>query len=204
MAQISRAGAVNVEYSHFPVGELWEAGFERREGKPDFQAEEPVVVVPGQIVVTSRVQEHSAPVVLVVSDRADEAPGPAWVLVTSVAYQPIYTGRMAAFDTMNGPAGGAVAPIEVFGRQAEPGEPLVDLDPARTYRVQVWAQGRADARERFDSAVQREERDSFDVFESYVIVFVPSGTQEPPQPAPVESRRDRLARQHGKPPLNMR
>ncbi|MFF1813260.1 hypothetical protein ACFVXW_29810 [Streptomyces sp. NPDC058251] len=105
---------------------------------------------------------------------------------------------------MNGPAGGAVAPIEVFGRQAEPGEPFIDLDPARTYRVQVWAQGRADARERLDSAVRSDERDSFDVLESYVIVFVPSGTQEPPQPARVQSRRDRLARQHGKPPLNMR
>ena len=204
MPHISRVGAVDIEYSHFPVGELWESGFERREAKPDFRTEEPVVVVPGQIVVTTRVQEHRAPVVLAVNDRADEAPGPAWVLLTSVDYQPIYTGRMAAFDTMNGTAGGATAPVEVFGRHAEPGEPIVDLDPARTYRVQVWAQGRADARERFDSAAQREERDGADVFESYVIVFVPSGTQEPPQPVRVESRRERLARQHGKPPLNTR
>ncbi|MEV5342870.1 hypothetical protein AB0K93_31005 [Streptomyces sp. NPDC052676] len=204
MPDISRVGAVNIEHGHFPVGELWEPGFERREDKPDVQPDEPVVVVPGQIVVTSPVQEHTALVVLAVSDREGEAPGPAWSLVASVDYQPVYRGRMAALDTMNGPAGPAAGPIEVFGLQAEPGEPLVVLDPARTYRAQVWSQGRSDSRERFDSAMQRRHWGPRDGLESYLIAFVTRGMQEPPAPAVGGSRRDRLVRRHGRPPLNMR
>lgn len=42
MPEISRVGAVNIEHGHFPVGELWEPGFERREDKPDVQPDEPV------------------------------------------------------------------------------------------------------------------------------------------------------------------
>ncbi|MEU3491224.1 hypothetical protein [Streptomyces massasporeus] len=204
MLKISRVGAVNIEHGRFPVGELWEPGFERREQEPDFQAIEPVVVVPGQIVVTSRVQGHAASVVLVVNDREDEAPGPTWALVTSVDYQPVYRGRMAALDTMNGPAGPAAEWLEVFGQWAGPGEPFVDLSPIRTYRAQVWSQGRSDSRERFDAVTQRDEGAARDGFEMYVIAFVPWGTQAAPLPAAEEGRRDRLVRKHGKLPLNMR
>ncbi|MEU2930677.1 hypothetical protein ABZ636_37515 [Streptomyces sp. NPDC007251] len=204
MPEISGVGAVSIEYSHFSVGEHWERGFERRESKPDFQTEEPVITVPGQIVVTSRVQQHTAPVVLAVNDELDEAPGPAWTLVASVDYQPVYKGRMAAFDTMNGPARPAPESVEVFGRQAEPGEPCVNLDPSRTYRAQVWSQGRSDSRERFNAAAEHEESEVPEGFETYVIVFVPSGAQEPPAPSEAGSRRERMARGHGKPPLNMR
>ncbi|MET7737734.1 hypothetical protein ABZT02_41515 [Streptomyces sp. NPDC005402] len=204
MPEISQVGAVNIEHGHFPVGEMWEPGFERREDEPDFQTDAPVIVVPGQVIVTSRVQEHAAPVVVAVRDQEDDAPGPGWTLVASVDYRPVYTGRMAVLDSLNGPAGPAAGSLEVFGQRAEPGEPFVQLDPARTYRAQVWAQGRSDSRERFDAAIRREEQGGQDGFETYLIAFIPSGMQEPPVPAAGESRRDRLARQHGRPPLNMR
>ncbi|MEV5877438.1 hypothetical protein AB0L75_25075 [Streptomyces sp. NPDC052101] len=204
MPEISGIGAVNVEYSHFSVGEHRERGFERRESKPDFQTDEPVITVPGQLVVTSRLQQHTAPVVLAVNDQLDEAPGPTWDLVASVDYQPVYQGRMAAFDTMNGPARPARESVEVFGRQAEPGEPFVDLDPSRTYRAQVWSQGRSDSLERLNAATEHQEWDVPEGLEAYVIVFVPSGTQERPAPSETGSRRERMARTNGKPPLNMR
>ncbi|MGW0337153.1 hypothetical protein ACWD0J_35920 [Streptomyces sp. NPDC003011] len=199
MPVISPVGAVNIEHGHFLVGEMWEPGFERREGKPEFRNAEPVIVVPGQVIVTSRVQEHTVPVVVAVRDDEDDAPGSGWTLVASVDYQPVYKGRMAALDTLNGPARPAAGSIEVFGQQAEPGEPFVSLDPVRTYRAQVWSQGRSDSRERFDAATRHEEGDG-QVFERYLIAFVPSGTQAPPAPAAGENRRDRLTRQHGRPP----
>ncbi|MEU6557796.1 hypothetical protein ABZ915_47490 [Streptomyces sp. NPDC046915] len=204
MPEISGVGAVSIEYSHFSVGEQWERGFARRDSEPDFQTDERVIVVPGQLVVTSRVQEHTAPVVLAVNDQLDVAPGPAWTLVASVDYQPVYKGRMAAFDTMNGPAQPARESVEAFGRRVEPGEPFVDLDPSRTYRAQVWSQGRSDSRERFNAAMERTEWGVHEGFETYVIVFVPSGTQEPPAPSETRSQRERMARPNRKPPLNTR
>ncbi|MFF7771756.1 hypothetical protein ACFZC7_35330 [Streptomyces massasporeus] len=204
MPKISRVGAVNIEHGYFPVGELWEPGFERKDHRLDLEAREPVIVVPGQIVVTSRVQEHAAPVVLAVVDRENEAPGPSWTRVASVEYRPVYRGRMAALDTMNGPSGPAADGLEVFGQRADPGDPFVDLAPAQVYRAQVWSQGRADSRERFDAATRREEGPARDGFETYLIVFVPWGTQSPPLPAARASRREHLVSKHGKPPLNMR
>ncbi|WP_405606886.1 hypothetical protein [Streptomyces sp. NBC_00076] len=100
MPDISRVGAVNIEHGHFPVGEMWEPGFERRQGKPDFQTDEPVIVVPGRVIVTSRVHEHAAPVIVAVRDQEDDAPGLGWTLLASVDYQPVYKGRMAALDTL--------------------------------------------------------------------------------------------------------
>lgn len=204
MSEISHAGAVSVTYSHFPVGELWEPGFEREESKPDFQTDKSVIVVPGQIIVRTRVQEHTAPVVLALSHGQDEAPGGNWTLLASERYRPVYTGRMAAFDTTNGPVKPAEAPIEVFGRLSEPGEASLSLDPAKTYWVQVWAQGRVDSRERFEAASQCEENSIPTWFEAYAIVFTPSGRQTPPAPATPLSRREQLAARHGKPPLGMR
>ncbi|MFM9607420.1 hypothetical protein DF268_06250 [Streptomyces sp. V2] len=72
------------------------------------------------------------------------------------------------------------------------------LDPARTYAVQVWAQGREDSRERYEASAPGE---ALDGYETYAIVFAPSGAQEPPRPAPPQ---DRLAGKYAKPPLNMR
>ncbi|MGW2424322.1 hypothetical protein ACWC0C_34635 [Streptomyces sp. NPDC001709] len=141
---------------------------------------------------------------LAVNDQLDEAPGPVWTLVASVDYQPVYKGRMAAFDTMNGPARQARESIEVFGRQAEPGEQFVDLDPSRIYRAQVWSQGRSDSHGRLNAATEREESGVREGFEAYVIVFVPSAAQEPPTPSETSSRRGHMARTKGKPPLNMR
>ncbi|MET7608235.1 hypothetical protein [Streptomyces avermitilis] len=204
MSEISHTGAVNVAYSHFPVGELWEPGFERKESKPDFRSDKPVIVVPGQIVMRTRVQEHTALVVLALSHRQNEGPGETWTLLASEHYGPVYTGRMAVFDTMNGPAKPAEAPIEVFGRLSEPGEASLALDPSRTYGVQAWAQGRADSRERFEAASRRDEDGLHGWYEAYAIVFTPSGRQTPPAPALPVSRREQLAARHGKPPLGMR
>ncbi|MGC9538338.1 hypothetical protein [Streptomyces sp. UG1] len=203
MPHISPAGAVNIEYSHFSIGELWEPGFERRDVRPDFQTSE-AVVVPGRIIVRSRVQEHTARVVLALGGQHGQVPGAGWELLASVAYQPVYTGRVAAFDTTNGQARSAGEAVRVFGQQVDPGEPTIELDPSRTYDVQVWAQGRSDSRERFDAAAPGADTEGFSGLETYLIVFTPSGTQEPLPPAVPESRRDRLARTHGKPPLNSR
>ena len=204
MSEISHVGAVSVTYSHFPVGELWEPGFEREESKPDFQADMSVIVIPGQIVVRTRVQEHTAPVVLVRGHGQDGAPGENWTLLASELYRPVYTGRMAAFDTTDGLAKPAAVPMEVFGRLSEPGEASLSLDPAQIYLVQVWEQGRNDSRERFEAASQREKESLHGWFEAYAIVFTPSGRQSPPTPATPVSRRDRLAARHSKPPLGMR
>ncbi|MCX4908669.1 hypothetical protein [Streptomyces sp. NBC_00878] len=204
MPHISHAGAVNIEYSHFPVGERWESGFERRDDRPDFQTSEAVIVVPGSIIVRSRVQGHTAPVVLALSGQHGQTPGAGWELLASVAYRPVYTGRMAAFDTTSGPARSADEPVRVFGQQADPGEPTIDLDPSHTYDVQVWAQGRSDSRERFDDAAPGADTEGASALEAYLIVFTPSGTQEPPPQAARESRRDRLTRAYGRPPLNLR
>ncbi|WLW54261.1 hypothetical protein [Streptomyces sp. YU58] len=204
MPHISQAGAVRIEYSHFPVGELWEPGFEQGDDRPDFRTSEAVVAVPGRIIVRSRVQVHTAPVVLALSSRHDQAPGDGWELLASVAYRPVYAGRMAAFDTMNGLAQSAGEAVGVFGRQVAPGEPSIELDPSHTYDVRVWAQGRSDSRERFDAAAPGADTEGAPALEAYLIVFAPSGTQEPPVRATRESRRERLIRMHGKPPLNLR
>ncbi|MGW2382756.1 hypothetical protein [Streptomyces sp. NPDC001658] len=152
----------------------------------------------------SRVQVHTAPVVLALSSRHDQAPGDGWELLASVAYRPVHAGRMAAFDTMNGLAGSAGEAVGVFGRQAVPGAPAIELDPSRTYDVRVWAQGRSDSRERFDAAAPGADTERAPALEAYLIVFAPSGTQEPPVPAVRESRHDRLTRIHGRSPLNSR
>ncbi|MCF4136518.1 hypothetical protein L1856_05885 [Streptomyces sp. Tue 6430] len=204
MSEISHAGDVSVTYSHFPIGEVWEPGFEREESKPDFQTDKSVIVLPGQIIVRTRVQEHTAPVVLALSHRQDDTPGENWALLASEHYRPVYTGRMAAFDTTNGPAQPASAPIEVFDQLSEPGEASLALDPSHTYEVQVWAQGRADSRERFEAASKRDENGLHGSYEAYTIVFTPSGRQTPPAPARQASRREQLTARHGKPPLGMR
>ena len=202
MPEISHAGAVSVEYGHFPVGELWEPGFDRRESRPDFRSDEPVIVGPGQIVIRTRVQEHAALVVLALSHRQGEAPGTPWTLLASKHYRPVYTGRMAPFDTMNGPAEPAEASIDAFGRLSEPGEAYLALDPSRTYEVQVWAQGRADSRDRFEATSKQDENSNW--YEAYAVVFTPSGEQTAPAPAPPVSRREQFAARHGTPPLGMR
>ncbi|KUO04638.1 hypothetical protein [Streptomyces caeruleatus] len=204
MPHISQAGAVNIEYSHFPIGELWEPGFERRDDRPDFQTSEAVMATPGRIIVRSRVQEHTAHVVLALSGQQDQAPGAGWELLASVTYHPVYTGRMAAFDTTNGQARSANKPVRAFGQQVAPGEPTIELDPSHTYDVQVWAQGRSDSRERFEDGAPGADTEDASELEAYLIVFTPSGAQEPPSQAAPESRRDRLASRHGKPPLNAR
>ncbi|MGV9245457.1 hypothetical protein [Streptomyces sp. NPDC003710] len=79
---------------------------------------------------------------------------------------------MAAFDTMNSPAGPAAEPVEVFGQHAEPGDASASLDASRTYRVQVWAQDRTDSRERFDVATQCEKGDAGEWVEAYMIVLI--------------------------------
>ncbi|GED89928.1 hypothetical protein TNCT6_70130 [Streptomyces sp. 6-11-2] len=60
---------------------------------------------------------------------------------------------MYACDTMNGVASPAPGPIVAFGQSIEAGEPAIDLDLSHVCRVQIWARGREDSRERHEEAV---------------------------------------------------
>ncbi|MGG8409069.1 hypothetical protein ACM614_21970 [Streptomyces sp. 12297] len=135
MVEVGSAGAVGVEYSHFDVGEEWEAGFEQRDGKPDFASGRPVLVTAGSVTVVSRVQDHEAVVVLAVSDGAVVPAGEGWDFLGSVEYRPVYGGRMGVWGPTSGPAVSAADPVEVFGRRAVPGEPFLVLDPGVVYEV---------------------------------------------------------------------
>lgn len=107
-------------------------------------------MVPGRIIVRSRLQEDFASVALALSDRRDQAPGPEWAFIASVTYRPAYKGRMAACDTTNGPAGSADEALEVFGCLVLPGEAAISLEPSRVYDVQMRARGRSYAPGRFN------------------------------------------------------
>lgn len=195
MQSMSRAGLVDIEYSHFYVGEICEEGFDPVDTEVDFQTDRSAIAVPGRVVVISRVQAHRAPVVLAISRSEDAAPGKAWHLTETVEYRPVYAGRMAVCDTMNGISSPADTPAAVFGTFAEPGEPIIELDPAQTYCVQVWAHGRDTSRERHEAAMAREEWGAYEGFEAYAVVFVPAEGQEAPEPPREETLRARFARQ---------
>ncbi|MFC8130196.1 hypothetical protein [Streptomyces sp. NPDC057302] len=195
MQRMSRAGIVDIEYSHFSVGEIPGDGFDLVDAEVDFQTDRPVIVVPGLVVVISRVQAHYAPVVLALSHGQDAVPGEGWQLVDTVSYTPVYAGLMAVYDTMNGISSPSDAPLVLFGQSAEPGEPVVELDPGWTYRVQVWAQGRDTSRERHEAAMAREEWGASEGFEAYAVVFFPASEQEAPEPAHERGLRARFARQ---------
>ncbi|MGW1764319.1 hypothetical protein ACWCQL_09585 [Streptomyces sp. NPDC002073] len=203
MVEVGSAGAVGVEYSHFDVGEEWEAGFEQRDGKPDFASGRPVLVTAGSVMVVSRVQDHEAVVVLAVSDGAVVPAGEGWDFLGSVEYRPVYGGRMGVWGPTSGPAVSAADPVEVFGRRAVPGEPFLVLDPGVVYEVRVWARGRGTSAERFDAALDGDGDVPASGLEAYALLFVPAGRQEVPVRAAVQSRLRRLAA-GDKPPLNMR
>ncbi|MFF4827957.1 hypothetical protein ACFY20_34210 [Streptomyces sp. NPDC001312] len=194
--EIGRAGIAEIEYSYFSIGEMQDPGFEPVETQVDFSTPEPVIVVPGQIVVVSRVRTHRAPVVLAAAAEGEEpVPGDGWQMVATKSYAPVYAGRMFACDTMNGPASPAPEPVEVFGQRINPGEPAIDLDSSRVYRVQVWARGREDSRERHEEAMEREEWGASEGFEAYAVAFTPQRKQEPPVPRNEDRLRERFARQ---------
>ncbi|MFJ2722492.1 hypothetical protein [Streptomyces sp. NPDC087437] len=193
---VSRAGIVEVEYSHFSIGEMRDPGFDAVEARVDFATSDPVIAVPGQIVIVSRVQAHRAPVVLSSAAPGQETvPGGDWRFVSTISYAPVYSGRMHACDTMNGVASPAPGPIEAFGQSIEPGEPAIDLDLSHVYRVQIWARGREDSRERHEEAMEREVWGANEGFEEYAVVFTPAGEQEAPVPSGEVGLRERFARQ---------
>ncbi|MDT0343627.1 hypothetical protein [Streptomyces litchfieldiae] len=170
-------GTVAIEYRHFCV----------TEGGPgteaaDFRSERPVILSHGRITVTTRVQEQRAPVTVRVVRR--HTPPEGWAHLGTVTYRPVHRGVVTVCDTMNGPA-------------------MDDLriDPATVYGVHVYAKGRADSRERFDACLDRGEYGVRDGFEEYLIVFVPSGSQEPPE---IREERRMVVDDRGRRPANLR
>ncbi|MFD4976248.1 hypothetical protein [Streptomyces sp. NPDC058424] len=103
--------------------------------------------------------------------------------------------RRRTEDTRNGVASPASGPVEAFGQSIEPGEPAIDLDPSHVYRVQVWARGREDSRERHEEAMQRGAWGASEGFEEYAVVFTSAGEQEAPVPSGEVGLRERFARQ---------
>ncbi|MFI1292534.1 hypothetical protein ACH4VM_29420 [Streptomyces sp. NPDC020792] len=193
---VSRSGIVEVEYSHFSIGEMRDPGFDAVEARVDFATSDPVIAVPGQSVIVSRVQAHGAPVALSSAAPGQETvPGGDWRLVSTISYAPVYSGRMYACDTMNGVASPAPGPIEAFGQSIEPGEPATDLDLSHVCRVQIWARGREDSRERHEEAMEREVWGAHEGFEEYAVVFTPAGEQEASVPSGEVGLRERFARQ---------
>ncbi|MEV7415651.1 hypothetical protein [Streptomyces sp. NPDC089919] len=203
MLAVSGAGLVDVEFAHFDVGEAVEEGFTTYDDRPDFKTERDVIPTAGCITVVSRVQDHGARVVLALSD----SPGPpaqGWELLGALSYRPVYGGRMEVWGPTSGPAVPTAWAVHLWGRAIAPGEPVLELDPGSTYRVQVWAHGRGESAERFDAALREGGDAPYEGLESYVIVFTPAGRQEPPRPQSSATRLERSTARHGKIPLNMR
>ncbi|MEU2563214.1 hypothetical protein ABZ626_28325 [Streptomyces longispororuber] len=177
-----------VDYRQFYVMEVPDTDFDVPREEPDFASGNPVLVTPGQITISSEVQWHYAPVTLCQTSADDGWPPPTdqWVHLDSVEYRPVYHGRMRIFGCTTGPATPEVR---------------LELSPDRTYTVHVYAKGREDAPARWEEYLADDEAEDdedteddgsedgeFDdfqeqVFEEYLIVFVPLGYQEPPQPA---------------------
>ncbi|WP_158939434.1 hypothetical protein [Streptomyces sp. NRRL S-87] len=201
---MSGAGVVDVEFAHFDVGEAAEEGFEPNGELPDFDAGRDVIPSAGCLTIVSRVQDHEACVALALSDSPGTPAGEGWELLDSLSYRPVYGGRLEVWGPTSGAASPAASPMVVWGQAVAPGEPVLELDPGRTYGVQVWAQGRHDAAERFDAALRAGADALHQGLEAYVIVFTPDGHQEAPRPRPALTRRERSVARHGEPPLNMR
>ncbi|WP_282795184.1 hypothetical protein [Streptomyces sp. CC224B] len=185
----SHRGVISVDYSQFYVMEEPDSDFDVPQVDRDFASGKPVLVTPGEITICSKVQWHYAPVTLCSASVGVESPPIAdeWVHLDSVEYRPVYRGAMRVFGCTTGPATPEVR---------------LELSPNRTYTVHVYAKGREDAHARWDeylandvSADDDEDTDDDDdeygevdnfheqVFEEYLIAFVPLGYQESPQPA---------------------
>ncbi|MFJ5546309.1 hypothetical protein [Streptomyces sp. NPDC093225] len=186
------------------MGEAVVEGFEPYEEGPDFTSERVVLSSAGCIRIVSRVQDHEARVALALSESPGVPGGEGWELLDSVSYRPVYGGLLEVWGPTSGAASPAASPMEVWGQAVAPGEPVLELDPGSTYRVQVWAKGRHDSAERFDAALRAGTDAPQQGLESYVIVFTSDGDQESPRPRPATTRLERSTARLGKPPLNMR
>ncbi|WP_190134170.1 hypothetical protein [Streptomyces longispororuber] len=180
---------ISVDYSQFYVMEMYESEFdELPHMSPDFASHKPVLLTPGTITICSEVHWHYAPVTLLQVPTVDDIPtlGEEWAHLDSVEYRPVYRGTMQLYGCTTGPA--------------EP-DVRLQLDPGRTHAVHVYVKGRQDARVRWEEYLDNEfpgedaytegndpsedEEDEFrkTVFEEYLIVFSPLGSQAAPQPA---------------------
>ncbi|WJV47521.1 hypothetical protein [Streptomyces flavofungini] len=179
---------ISIDYRQFYVIEEPDSDFDVPRADRDFASGNPVLVTPGEITICSEVQWHYAPVTLCRASADVGLPPLAdqWALLDSVEYRPVYHGGMRVLGCTTGPATPEVR---------------LELSPGRTYTVHVYAKGREDAHARWEEYLaddvseddkEAEDDDSEDgefddfheqVFEEYLIVFVPLGYQEAPQPA---------------------
>ncbi|MFI6093111.1 hypothetical protein [Streptomyces sp. NPDC051218] len=169
------SGVVSIEYSHFYVHEAIENESERDDRTPDFRTDEPVIVTPGQLTVVSCVQSHDAWVSLMLTEVEPGQQPEQWQLLGTWPYLPISGGRMS----MSGPTTGPATPAMDWLPGPTGYTPDLQLDPATTYTVHVYARGRHDSRARYEAAMAREQWGLHEGFEDYVLAFIPSDARRP-------------------------
>ncbi|MGW6061655.1 hypothetical protein [Streptomyces sp. NPDC055189] len=136
--------------------------------EPDYLAKK-VTRHPGQITVVSRVQNHTAHVTLKMTDRAAAPEEDGWQLLSTSDYHPVHKGVMAVSD------GGY--PLQGISADMDLRPSELHLDPAKTYRVHIYAHGRADSAERRAAAAEAQDwMKSMSGLERYYVLFVPLDT----------------------------
>ncbi|WP_329404213.1 hypothetical protein [Streptomyces melanogenes] len=100
-----------------------------------------------------------------------------WQLLGKWPYQPVSGGRMS----ISGPTTSPAVPAACWLTGGRGHAPDLQLDPASTYTVHVYAKGRQDSRARYEAAMDREEWGLHEGFEDYVVAFVPTGQQVRPR-----------------------
>ncbi|GGV28424.1 hypothetical protein GCM10010277_10540 [Streptomyces longisporoflavus] len=153
---------VRIDRSRFYIVEQ---GPEPKLPEPDYLAEK-VTRHPGQITVVSRVRNHTARVTLKIADRAAAPEENGWRLLSASDYRPDHKGVMAVSD------GGYPLRGMSAGKDLRPSD--LHLDPARTYRVHIYAHGRDNSAERRAAAAEAEDwpKAMWDL-ERYYVLFVP-------------------------------
>ncbi|MFI1170226.1 hypothetical protein [Streptomyces melanogenes] len=165
------SGVVSIEYSHFYITEHIETALEGVDQTPDFHTDEPVIITPGQLTIISRVQSHAAWVTLMLTEVELVQQSEQWQLLGKWPYQPVSGGRMS----MSGPTTGPALPAAGWLTGGQGYAPDLQLDPASTYTVHVYAKGRQNSRARYEAAMDREEWGLHEGFEDYVVAFMPTG-----------------------------
>ncbi|MEV8313542.1 hypothetical protein AB0Q95_05150 [Streptomyces sp. NPDC059900] len=153
---------VRVDRSRFYIVEQ---GPEPALPEPDYLAKK-VKRHPGQITVPSPARYHVARVALKLADRAAAPKEGDWQLLSASDYRPVHKGHITVSDG-GYPLAGISASMDL-----KPSE--LHLDPAKGYRVHIYASGRDDSAKRRSAAAEAD--DSMKMMagpERYYVVFVP-------------------------------